>query len=93
MRYLYLLATVIDTSGLPNHKPSGTINKVLGIVFGIAASISLLMIVISGLRYILAKGDPNGTAQAKNGIIYAVVGLVITMAAYSIVTFVIKGVG
>lgn len=92
MTQLYLLASIVDTSGLPNHSPSGTLNTVLNIVFSITASISLLMIVIGGLRYILAKGDPNGTAQAKNTIIYAVVGLVITMAAYSIVTFVVKGV-
>ncbi|MEJ0072790.1 MAG: hypothetical protein WDN27_01730 [Candidatus Saccharibacteria bacterium] len=87
---------VIDPSALPN---SGTgdptqnvVSIVLDIVFGIVASISLLMIVIGGFRYIVAHGDPNSTAQAKNTILYAIIGLLVTMVAYSIVIFVVKGV-
>lgn len=93
MRSLYLLATVVDTSGLPNHAPKNTINTALSIVFAITASIALLMIVIAGFRYIVAHGDPNATAQAKNTILYAIIGLLVTMVAYSIVIFVVKGVG
>jgi len=92
MHYLYHLASVIDTSGLPHPHTSNTISKVLTIVFAFTASISLLMIVIGGLRFIIAKGDPNGTVQARNTILYAVIGLFVTLAAYSIVTFVIKGI-
>lgn len=92
MRIFYDLASVVDTSGLPNHAPTNTINTVLNIVFAFTASIALLMIVIGGFRYVVAHGDPNATAQAKNTILYAVIGLLITMAAYSIVTFVVKGV-
>jgi hypothetical protein len=32
-------------------------------------------------------------AQAKKGILYAVLGLVIALSGYSIVTFVVRGVG
>lgn len=63
----------------------------LSVVFALAASIAVLMIVIAGFRYILAHGDSNAMAQARNSIIYAVVGLVVIMAAYAIVTFVVKG--
>lgn len=79
--------------GLPTPKANNhTLTTVLGIVFAITASIALLMIVIAGFRYMLASGDPKGTAEARNTIIYAVVGLLISMAAFSIVTFVIKGI-
>ena len=87
-----LLASVVDISGLPHTSTDGAVDNILGIVFSITASIALLMIVIGGFRYILSRGDPNGMAQAKNTIIYALVGLFITMAAYAIVTFVIRGV-
>jgi len=85
----------IDVSCLPHPSAttSGTIPTVLGIVLAFTASISVLMIVIGGFRYIVAHGDPNATAQAKNTIVYALVGLVVTMTAYSIVTFVVKGIG
>lgn len=92
MHILDLLAQ-IDASPLP--KPAANqsaITTVLQIVFAIAGSVALLMIVIGGFRYILAHGDPNSVSQAKKAILYAVIGLVVCMAAYSIVIFVIKGV-
>jgi hypothetical protein len=91
---LYNFAQV-SSAGLPNNgsadPTSGAIGVITGIVFGITASIALLMIVISGFRYIVAHGDPNATAQAKNTILYAVIGLLVSVTAYSIVIFVIKG--
>jgi hypothetical protein len=76
-------STTIDSSCLPHAAAnSGTIDKVLAMVFGIAAATALLVIVIGGFRYIAAHGDPGATAQARNAIIYAVIGLVVSMAAF-----------
>jgi hypothetical protein len=86
------VSSIIDTSSLPQPNTSNTIQTVLDIVFGISASIAVLMTVIGGLKYIVARGDPNATASARNTILYAIVGLVVVMAAYSIVTFVVKGI-
>ena len=83
----------IDLSGLPKPNTSNTIPTILNIVFSISASIALLMIIISGFRYVVSHGDPKGTASAKNGILYSVIGLIVVMAAYSIVAFAVKGVG
>jgi len=86
--------TILDTSCI-SHAPadSNTVHTVLNMVFAISASIAVLMIVIGGFRYIVAHGDPNSTAQARNTIIYAVIGLLVTMAAFAIVTFVVGWVG
>lgn len=86
--------TVVDTCSLP--RPAGTegtgyLNTILTLVFAIAASVAVLLIAINGLRYIIARGDPGGTASAKDGMLYSVVGLLIVVAAYSIVIFVVKG--
>ena len=94
MQVLHIIAAVIDTSGLPNAQAdSSKLNTIVNTVFGVVASIAVLMIVINGFRYIVAHGDSNATAQARNGILYALIGLVVTMAAFSIVTFVVKGIG
>jgi len=89
-------ASVIDISGLPNHgqaDPTMTALSIgLNLVFGIAGSMAVLMIVIAGFRYILAHGDSNAMAQARNTIQYALIGLAVIMVAYSIVTFVVKSV-
>lgn len=68
---------------------SGTITTALGIVFGIIGALAVLMIVISGLRYILSDGDAQKVSKAKNGIIYALAGLAIALAAEAIVAFVV----
>ncbi len=58
-------------------------------VIFVAAAVSVLMIVIGGLRYTLSGGDSAGIRSAKDTIIYAVVGLVICITAFGIVNFVI----
>lgn len=93
--YLKTVAGVINTDALPNHgkDPTGSaVSTILSIVFAITASVALLIIVVAGFRYVLARGDPNGVAQARNTILYAVIGLLISMAAFSIVNFVLKGI-
>jgi hypothetical protein len=67
----------------------GIFSSLINDVIYVAASISVLMIVIGGLRYTLSGGDAAGTRGAKDTIIYAVVGLVISMTAFALVNFVI----
>lgn len=60
--------------------------NVLSIVVGAAA---VIMLIISGLRFITSSGDSSGIQAARNGIIYAIVGLVIVIFAQVIVNFVV----
>lgn len=82
-----------NQSGLPNPNPASAVPTMLDLVFAVTASISVLMAVIGGFKYVASNGDPNQAASAKNTILYAIIGLIVVMAAYSIVTFVVKGVG
>ncbi len=89
----HFLAQAIDAKPLPYPAADKlAITTMLQIVFAFAGSIALLMVVIGGFRYIVAHGDPNSVSQAKKTILYAVIGLLVCMASYSIVLFVIKGV-
>jgi len=85
------IAGVVQTTSLPTLK-SDPIDIIINIVFALAASIALLMVAIGGFRYVVSNGDPNATASAKNAILYAIIGLIVVIAAYSIVAFVVKGV-
>ena len=88
---LYFAQTKVDTGPLPHvNATSATIKTVLDIVFTITGSLALLMITVGGFRYIISRGDPSATAQAKDTILYALVGLVISITAYSIVAFVVN---
>lgn len=87
---LAILATAISPGDLP--KPAADqdhVKAVLAIVFGIVGALALLMITVSGFRYVLSAGDPQRISKAKNGIIYSLVGLAIAIAAEAIVAFVV----
>ena len=63
---------------------------VLNIISAIAGFIAVIMIIIGGLRYITSGGNSEKTNQAKDTILYAVVGLVIVALAQIIVKFVLN---
>jgi hypothetical protein len=89
--YLYL--ALIDTSPLPKPEANqARIDTILGVVFGLMGLIAVLMLVIGGFKYIISKGDPREMAQAKNTIIYALVGLGVVIMSYTIVTFVVNNI-
>jgi hypothetical protein len=82
--------TAINPNPLPHVAASrAELQTILAIVFGIVGALSVLFITISGMRYILSNGDPQKAARAKDGIIYALVGIVIAISAEAIVAFVI----
>ncbi len=62
---LYFMAQ-LKLNTLPKPKAdNAALTSILNIVFAIVGSITFLIIVIGGLRYILAAGDPGKMAQAK----------------------------
>lgn len=67
----------------------GTFKKVVNVLLFIIGAVAVLMLVIGGLRYTISGGDSSAVNGAKNTILYAIVGLVIAVAAYGIVNFVI----
>ena len=83
-------ATTCDT-GLPVVQ-SMQLTNIFQYLFGFIGALAVLIIVIAGLRFILANGDPQSVAKARNTIIYAAVGLALAVSAEIIVTFVLNNV-
>ena len=61
--------------------------NLLSIVIGIVA---VVMIIVNGLRFITSGGDSNAVGNAKRGLLYAIIGLVIVVFAQFIVRFVLN---
>jgi hypothetical protein len=64
-------------------------NRVLETFTFIIGAISVLMIIIGGIRYATSNGEQAQVTGAKNTILYAIVGLVVAVMSYGIVRFVI----
>ena len=82
--------SLLTNPGLPQ-VPAGdtTITNLISAVFAIIGALALLTIVISGFNYIFSQGDPEKVARAKNTIVYAAIGLVVSASAAVIVKFVL----
>jgi hypothetical protein len=65
------------------------IQRIINVLLFVVGAISVLMIIIGGLRYVLSGGDQNAVSGAKNTILYAVIGLIVAIMAYAIVNFVV----
>ena len=68
---------------------TSTVKNVINLLIFVIGIIAVIMIVVGGLRYVLSGGDSAGINTAKNTILYAIVGLVVAILAYSIVNFVL----
>lgn len=64
--------------------------QIINTLIYVTGAISALMIVVGGLRYTLSNGDQGSINGAKNTIMYAVVGLVLSVMGYAIVNFVLS---
>jgi Type IV secretion system pilin len=91
LHYLLALTQVKSPPTMPKITDPGqsSIATILQIVFSIVGALSVLMVVIGGMRYISSQGDPQQLSKAKGTILYAIVGLIVSILSVGIVTFVL----
>ena len=80
----------VDVSKVPQGTAdSSTVESILQFVFITAGSISVIMIAIGGFKYVTSLGESQAVAKAKDTILYAVIGLAVSILAFAIVNFVV----
>ncbi|HEX7484230.1 MAG TPA: hypothetical protein VF281_03695 [Candidatus Saccharimonadales bacterium] len=67
----------------------GVFQTITNVLLFIIGAISVIMLIIGGIRYVVSGGDSSAVTSAKNTILYAVVGIVVAILAYALVNFVI----
>ena len=63
-----------------------TLSVVKQIVAAIGFGIVIILIIVAGIKYITAGGDEGKTSDARKGIQNAIIGLVIVVSAYFLVS-------
>lgn len=66
----------------------GIFNNIFLLFIALVGGLAVIFIVIGGIRYIMAGGDPKSTDSARNQITGALIGLVIALLAVVIVNIV-----
>jgi hypothetical protein len=83
--------SALSGSGV-NEDLGSLITRLINWAIGIAALISVVMLIFSGYRYITAAGDENKVEAATKTLTYSIVGLVICFIAVILVKFVLTSV-
>jgi hypothetical protein len=88
----YWAATTIPPGdvGVPNVPLNdAALASILNIVFTVTGGLATLFVLIGAVRYIASGGDQAGIKQAKDTILYSLIGVVVSLSAFTIVQFTI----
>ena len=65
---------------------------VVNVLLFVIGAVSVIMLIVGGIRYTISAGDSGNVTAAKNTIMYAIIGLVIAFLAFAIVNWVLGAV-
>ena len=69
----------------------GIFKTITNVLLFLIGAVSVIMLIIGGIRYTVSGGDSTAVTSAKNTILYAVIGIIVALLAYAIVNFVLDG--
>ena len=68
---------------------TGVFRTLTNVLLYLIGAISVIMLIVGGLRYVVSGGSSEAVQGAKNTILYAIVGVVVAILSYAAVSFVI----
>ncbi len=93
MHMLRLFADPVHIDNVPLiNVNQGILSQILSLSFMVIGGMATLFLLIGAVRYAISAGDPSQQRQAKNTILYAIIGLVVSVSGFAIVQFVIVSV-
>ncbi|MGH7196930.1 MAG: hypothetical protein ACREGJ_04170 [Candidatus Saccharimonadales bacterium] len=94
-RFYELVAAVkVPTDGIPEvDLNQNTLNAILSSVFIAIGAVAVFFLLVGAARYVTSNGEQAKITQAKNTILYAIVGILISLVAFGIVQFTLGVVG
>lgn len=78
------------TTGPAESDFNNVLAKIINIISIIVGVVAVIMIIFGGFRYITSGGTSEKVTNAKNTILYGLIGLIIVALAQVIVRFVLK---
>ena len=69
---------------------NGVFKQITNTILYVVGIIAVVMLIIGGVKYLISGGDSKKVADAKNTVLYAIIGVIISVLAFAIVNFVIS---
>ena len=77
----------------PQRSPFLIVQNVVNVLFTVLLIAALIVIVIAAFTFVTAAGEPTKVQTARNLIIYAIIGIVVAIAARGIISYIRANVG
>jgi hypothetical protein len=65
--------------------------NVIRIIMAASGGLAVIFIIVAGIMYTIAAGDPGRLKQAKEILVQAITGLVIVSVSYAVITYISQG--
>ncbi len=65
----------------------GIFTTITNLLLFVVGALSVVMVIVGGLRYVVSGGNSASVTAAKNTILYAIVGVIVAFLAYAAVNF------
>lgn len=88
---IVLAAYKIDTDSIlyfPTKTDNDALPSMIRLAYFWATVIAVIVLVIAGFIYATSQGEPGKVVQAKNAMLYTVVGLIVVYMSAAIIMFV-----
>ncbi len=66
----------------------GVFVTIVNLLIFIVGAIAVLMLIVGGVRYVVSNGESSAVTNAKNTILYAIIGIIVSFLAFGAVQFV-----
>lgn len=77
-----------DLPNLPTVDANSALQNILNTVYFWAGIVCVIIIVVAGFYYVTSAGNSSSVQKAKNALLGAVIGLIVTISAFAITAFV-----
>ncbi len=68
---------------------NATLANILSAAFIAIGGMAVAFLLVGAFKYVISNGDSGEITKAKNTILYAVIGIVVSVSAFTIVQFVL----
>jgi len=82
-------ALTSQNTGIPNGSANEVLVAGLNIIYFLTGVIAVIVIILAGFRLVTNGSEPEVVKKSKNAILYAAIGIVVIISAFTITQFVI----
>ncbi len=60
------------------------LSNIINGIFALSAVAAIILIILSGIRFLISGGDPEKVARAKKSLYYSIIGFVVVLSSFLI---------